>query len=436
MISVLKRNKLEKIKDAIERLGNYFYDDRLAELYGANLVKTQRERYIKLLHWHNSFFKAQNAVIFSSPGRTELGGNQTDHNGGMVLAASIHLDSVAVVTRTGDSIITVNSENFPLYKVDLNDLEPKEDEKGKTESLIRGIAASLVDNGYKIGGFNASIVSDVHPGSGLSSSACIEILLGSIFNSLFNDNEISPTELAIFGRRAENMYFGKPCGIMDPLACGMGGIILMDFQQGETPQITPIDYNFEESGYELFLINTGGSYAHLNDDFSKIPEEMKNAASIVGKTICRETTEVDILSEMAQIREKFGDRAFLRAIHFFRENNRVREMVESLHENNFENFMKLVSRSGNSSFKFLQNCYSPSHLKEQGIPIGLAMSEGFLDGKGVSRVHGGGFAGTIQAFVPKHMAKDYQKFMQSLFGEESVQLLKIREASAGPVLLT
>ncbi len=427
---------MEKIRDAIQRLENNFYDDRLSELYGPNLVAMERKRYIKLLNWHNSFFKAENAVIFSSPGRTELGGNQIDHNGGMVLAASIHLDSVAVVTGTNDSIVTVNSENYPLYKVDLHDLKPRDEEKGKTESLIRGIAASLNENGYKTGGFNASIVSDVHPGSGLSSSACIEMLLGSIFNSLFNDDEITVTELAKFGKKAENTFFGKPCGLMDPLACGTGGIISMDFQHGETPQITPIDYDFEESGYELFLVNTGGSYSHLSDDFSKIPEEMKNAASIVGKKICRETTEVDILSEMAQVREKFGDRAFLRAIHFFRENKRVKEMVESLLGNDFENFMKLVSRSGNSSFKYLQNCYSAAYTEEQGIPVGLVMSEGFLDGKGVCRVHGGGFAGTIQAFVPSQMAENYQKFMESLFGEDSVQPLKIREASAGPVLLT
>lgn len=427
---------MEKIKDAIQRIENNFYDDRLSELYGSDLVATERKRYINLLNWHNSFFKVENAVIFSSPGRTELGGNQIDHNGGIVLAAAIHLDSVAVVTGTLDSIITVNSENYPLYKVDLNDLTPREEEKGKTESLIRGIAASLKENDYNIGGFNASIVSDVHPGKGLSSSACIEMLLGSIFNSLFNDDEITVTELAKFGKKAETIYFGKPCGLMDPLACGTGGIISMNFQQGETPEITPIDYNFEESGYELFLVNTGGSYSHLKNDFSKIPEEMKNAASIVGKSVCRETTEVDILSEMTQVREKFGDRAFLRAIHFFRENNRVKEMVESLLGNDFENFMKLVGRSGNSSFKYLQNCYSASYIKEQGIPIGLAMSEGFLDGKGVCRVHGGGFSGAIQAFVPNHMAEAYKNFMESLFGENSVQSLKIREASAGPVLLT
>ena len=427
---------MEKITDAIYRLENHFYDDRLAELYGKNLISIQRERYIKLLNWHHSFFNVDNAIIFSSPGRIELGGNQTDHNGGLVLAASIHLDAVAVVTKTDDSMITVNSENYPLIKVDLNYLDPKEDEKGKSESLIRGIAASLKNNHYTIGGFNASIVSDVHRGSGLSSSASIEILLGSIFNSLFNEDEISITDLAVFGKTAENDYFGKPCGLMDPLACGTGGIISMDFQQGETPVITPIDYDFEESGYEIFIINTGDSYNHLSDDFKAIPEEMKQAASVLGKTICRETTEKDLLSEMPSIREKFGDRAFLRAIHFFRENKRVKEMIEALLHNNVDTFLKLVSRSGNSSFKYLQNCYSTSYTKKQGIPIGLALCEGFLEGKGVCRVHGGGFAGTIQAFVPEEISGDFHLFMESLFGKDSVQLLRIREASAGPVLLT
>ena len=427
---------MEKIKDAINRLENFFYDERLAELYGNKLITEQRERYIKLLNWHHSFFGAENAMILSSPGRTELGGNQTDHNGGMVLAASIHLDSVAVVTKTDDSIITINSENYPLFKVDLNNLAPIESEKGKTESLIRGIAATLVKNEYNIGGFNASVVSDVLPGSGLSSSACIEILLGSTFNSLYNEDEISITELAKFGKEAENVYFGKRCGLMDPLACGTGGIISIDFQHQETPVITPIDYEFNESGYKLFIVNTGGSYSHLNEDFSQIPDEMKEAASVLGKKICRETTEVDLLSEMANIRNKFGDRSFLRAIHFFRENKRVKEMIDCLLQNNFENYLELVSQSGNSSFKNLQNCYSTSYTKKQGIPIGLALSEGFLNGNGVCRVHGGGFAGTIQAYVPNEKAEDYKIFMESLFGENSVQRLMIREASAGPVLLT
>lgn len=427
---------MEKIDDAVNRLQKFFYDERLTELYGAENVSLQRERYIKLFNWHKSFFGADQAMILSSPGRTELGGNQTDHNGGIVLAAAVNLDSVAVVTKTEDSIVTVNSENYPLFKVDLNDLDPKEDEKGKTEALIRGIAASIKAKGFDIGGFNASIVSDVHYGSGLSSSACIEILLGTIFNSLYNENTITITELAIVGKEAENQYFGKPCGLMDPLACGTGGIISMDFRQGETPQITPIDFDFDQWGYRLFIINTGGSYSHLNDDYKAIPEEMKSVASVLGKEMCRETTEVDILAEMGAIREKHGDRAFLRAIHFFRENRRVKEMIDCLLQNDLDTYMKLVSRSGNSSFKYLQNCYSPTYVKNQGVPIGLAMSEGFLDGKGVCRVHGGGFAGTIQAYVPEESADDYKLFMESLFGEESVRAIKIREASAGPVLLT
>lgn len=427
---------MEKIDDAVLRLQKFFYDERLAELYGTKNVGLQRERYVNLFNWHKSFFGVDQAMILSSPGRTELGGNQTDHNGGIVLAGAVNLDSVAVVTKSDDNVVTVNSESYPLFKVDLNDLSMKEDEKGKTESLIRGIANSLKEKGFRIGGFQASVVSDVLPGSGLSSSACIEILLGAIFNSLYNENTITITELAIVCKEAENTYFGKHCGLMDPLACGTGGIIAMDFQKGETPQITPIDFDFEEWGYRLFLIKTGGSYAHLKEDFSAIPEEMKNAASVLGKKTCRETTEVDVLAEMATIREKFGDRSFLRAVHFFRENRRVKEMIDCLLHNDMHNYMKLVSRSGNSSYKYLQNCYSPLFVKEQGIPIGLAMSEGFLDGKGVCRVHGGGFAGTIQAYVPEDLAEDYRMFMESLFGEDSVQSLKIREASAGPVLLT
>jgi len=427
---------LEKIDDSVKRLKDFFYDERLSELYGEANVAAQRERYAALLNWHKSFFGAEKAIIFSSPGRTELGGNQTDHNGGVVLAAAVTIDSVAVVTRTDDQIVTVNSENFPLYKVNLSDLEKKDEESGKTESLIRGIAASLSRRNYKTGGFNASIVSDVLPGSGLSSSASIEILLGTIFNSLYNDNAISITELAVVGKEAENEYFGKHCGLLDPLACGTGGIIAMDFKEGETPLITPIFMDFEDWGYELFLIHTGGSYKRLEEDFLAIPAEMKEAASVLGKQICRETTEVDLLAEMNRVRDEFGDRAFLRAIHFFRENKRVKEMVECLLRNDDETYMDLVERSGNSSFKYLQNCHSPSQIRKQGIPVGLAICEGFLDGKGVCRVHGGGFAGTIQAYVPRSMAEDFRQFMGSFFGEDSVRNLKIREASAGPVLLT
>ncbi|MBB6481888.1 galactokinase [Spirochaeta isovalerica] len=427
---------MEKIDDAVQRLGDFFYDDRLSELYGTANVGTQRQRYINLLNWHKAFFNVEKAMILSSPGRTELGGNQTDHNGGIVLAAAVNVDSVAVVTKTDDTVVTVNSENFPLFKVDLTDLEKREDESGKTEALIRGVAASLARKGYRIGGFKASIVSDVLPGSGLSSSASIEILLGTIFNSLYNDNAVSITELALFGKEAENHYFGKHCGLMDPLACGTGGIIAMDFREGETPQITPIDLYFDDFEYELFIIHTGGSYSRLDEDFNSIPAEMKEAASVLGKNICRETTEVDLLAEMPAIREKFGDRTFLRAIHFFRENRRVKEMIDCLLHNDFETYLKLVSRSGNSSFKYLQNCYSAKDVKKQGIPVGLAICEGFLDGHGVCRVHGGGFAGTIQAYVPRDRAEDFQLFMGSIFGEDSVRMLKIREASAGPVLLT
>ncbi|MBN2658380.1 MAG: galactokinase [Spirochaetales bacterium] len=427
---------MEKIDDSVQRLANYFYDDRLSELYGSSHIGAQRQRYIDLLQWHKSFFNVDKAMILSSPGRTELGGNQTDHNGGIVLAAAVNVDSVAVVTKTDDRIVTVNSENFPLFKVDLNDLEKRDEETGKTEALIRGIAASLVKQGYQIGGFKASVVSDVQPGSGLSSSASIEILLGTIFNSLYNDNGISITELALFGKEAENTYFGKHCGLMDPLACGTGGIIAMDFREGETPQITPIDLYFEDFDYEIFIIHTGGSYSHMNEEFSSIPREMKEAASVLGKKICRETTEVDLLAEMPAIREKFGDRAFLRAIHFFRENNRVKEMIDSLLQNDFDTFLKLVSRSGNSSFKYLQNCYSRDNIKDQGIPVGLAICEGFLDGNGVCRVHGGGFAGTIQAYVPRERAEDFKAFTGSIFGGDAVRMVRIREASAGPVLLT
>lgn len=427
---------MEKIGDSVKRLESSFYDERIGELYGDGQEKGQRERYVKLLNWHQSFFKTDKAMILSSPGRTELGGNQTDHNGGIALAAAINLDSVAVVTKTDDNTVTVNSENYPLFKVNLDDLERKPGELGKTESLIRGVAASLMKRNLKIGGFKASIVSDVLPGSGLSSSASIEILLGTTFNSLYNENSISITELAMVGKEAENDYFGKPCGLMDPLACGTGGIIALDFSKGETPGITPIDSDFSQWGYKLFIVHTGGNYSSLDEDFSAIPREMRNAAEAMGKSSCAEASEFELLKDMALIREKCGDRSFLRALHFYHENRRVRDMIDCLLRNEVDEYMKLVSRSGSSSFKYLQNCYSPSRPEDQGIPVGLALTEDFLKGKGVCRVHGGGFAGTIQAYVPAYMADDYREYMQSFFGEKSVRSLRIREAAAGPVLLT
>ncbi len=427
---------LEKIKDAIERLDQFFYDERLSELYGIESVEFQRERYKKLLKWHNSFYNEESASIISSPGRTELGGNHTDHNGGKVLAASIQLDSVAVVSKSGNNKVTMNSKNYPLIEVDLTDLTPQKEETGTTEALIRGIAAEFNNKGFKIGGFNSSVVSDVLQGSGLSSSASIEILIGSIFNSLFNDESISIAELAKIGKDAENIFFKKPCGLMDQLACGTGGIISIDFKNMKSPQITPVDFNFRNAGYSLMIINTGGSHSDMTEEYNSIPKDMFNAASVLGKKICRETTEVDILAEASAIREKYGDRTFLRAIHFFRENKRVSNMVDSLIQNDINKYLNAVKSSGDSSYKFLQNCYPSGNTSSQGISIALALSEGFLDGEGVSRVHGGGFAGTIQVYVPYKRADDYRYFMESFFGANSVIPLRIRDASAGPVLLT
>ncbi len=427
---------MEIINKAVNKLKNSFYDERLAELYGTNAVDPQRERYIKLLNWHHVYFGSNHATIFSSPGRTELGGNHTDHNGGIVLAASIQFDSVAAVSKTNSNIVTLNSENYPVVRVDLSNLEPDKKEEGSTESLIRGIAATMVRNGYSIGGFDASVTSDVLPGSGLSSSASFEILIGTIFNNLFNDNTISITELSQFSKEAENRYFGKPCGLMDQLACGTGGIISIDFKNRDSPVIVPIDFNFGKAGYSIMMVDTGNSHSDLTDDYNSVSQEMMNVASIIGKDICRKTTEVDLLSEFSKIRKTNGDRAFLRALHFFRENNRVEKMIKALREDNIDSYLELVNLSGDSSYKYLQNCYSLSNPRSQGIPLALALSEGFLVEKGISRVHGGGFAGAIQSYVPSNMVENYKIFMGSFFGENSVIPLRIRKVSAGPVLLT
>ncbi len=391
----------------------------------------QKDRYKSLLYKHKSLFPEPNIHFFSSPGRTEIGGNHTDHNHGRVLCAAVNLDSIAAAARTDEQWVTIYSESFENpFNVSLHDLSIHSEEIGTTEALIRGIAARFNELGYEIGGFNACINSDVMIGSGLSSSASIEVLIGMIFNTLYNDNCVSSEQLAKIGQYAENVYFGKPCGLMDQLACATGGIIAIDFKHPENPRIESVDFDFNTSNYQVLIVDTGGNHADLTEDYAAIPNEMKNIAKVFEKSVCREVTFEQIMQNLQTLRMAAGDRAVLRAIHFYHENERVIEQVKALKDNDIETFLHLVNASGLSSFHCLQNGYSLKNPQQQGITLTLALTRQFLKGLGTGacRVHGGGFAGTIQVFMPNDSIADYINWIRPAVGEGSVSILNIRNS--------
>jgi len=412
-----------------------FLELSLQHLYGADpdSLARQRHRYAALINKHSERFDHKDLHFFSAPGRTEIGGNHTDHNHGRVLAASTHLDSIAIASKTQKNEILLYSEGYPkAFVVDLNHLQSVESEKGSTSALIRGIACRLTQLGYQIGGFNASVASDVLPGSGLSSSASIEVLLGAIWNALFNEGKISLEELAQTGQFAENKYFGKPCGLMDQLACAVGGVIAIDFNKPDQPEITRVNFDFNEHAYQMLIIDTGGNHADLTDDYAAAPNEMKSVAREFGLQVCREIDMEQFIPEIKSLRKQCGDRSLLRVLHFLGENERVLHQVAALEGGDFKKFLELVKDSGNSSFKWLQNIYSVKNVREQSVTLALALTEYFISGvgEGACRVHGGGFAGTIQTFIPKDAVESYSRLMESVFGHGKVMALRIRANGA------
>lgn len=408
-------------------------------LYGndKDLIKEQIDRYKKLICQFTSHFETDELHYFSTSGRTEIGGNHTDHNHGRVLAASINLDSIAAAAKCNKEKIELYSEGYEdPFNVDLNQLEPVAEEIGTTTCLIRGIASRFKQLGYNIGGFTACITSDVLPGSGLSSSASIEVLIATIFNALYNENKIEAEILAQIGQYAENTYFGKPSGLMDQMACAVGGIIAIDFKDAVDPQVRKVNFDFDKQEYSLLVVDTGGNHADLTEDYSAIPSEMKSAAQLFDKEVLREVSMDEYLGKIPYIRKQLGDRAVLRGLHFIQENERVENEVAALESEKFQSFLQLVEASGNSSFKWLQNIYTTKNVKEQGVSLALALTEKYLTeiGEGACRVHGGGFAGTIQVFLPDNSVGSYIKSMEKIFGKNSVQVLKIR--SHGTVYLS
>ena len=407
----------------------------LQDLYGnnENILDYQKRRFRKLENSFENIFKIKPVKYFSSPGRVEISGNHTDHNHGKVIAASINLDSIAAASPNSDNEVVLYSETYPEpFIIDLSNTKPVEEEKASTKALIRGIAAGFRDNGYDVGGFNAYVSSDVLIGSGLSSSASIEVLIGTIFNNFYNDGKVSGEEIAIIGQYAENKYFGKPCGLMDQVACITGGIVEIDFYNPEKPIIKKIDFDFQATGYKLVVVDTEASHANLTEDYAAIPEEMKRVAKFFSKAYCSEITLEELFDQIKILREVVGDRAILRAIHFLEENKRVEKQICALNKNDFEEFLSLVNESGNSSYKYLQNIYTPQNVNEQSVSLALAMSDIFIreNVKGACRVHGGGFAGTIQVFLPEEFIKEYESYISKIFKVDCVKVLSIRHHCA------
>lgn len=414
---------------------------KLSDIYTFDNIENQKLRFKKLLNLFNENFTNKNdnnIRYFSTPGRTEIGGNHTDHNHGKVIAASINLDSIAVVQNNNSNIVKIYSEGFPKpFIVDITNLEIIESEKETTNALIRGIASGLKNNNYKTGGFNAYLTSDVLRGSGLSSSASIEVLLGSIFNNLFNDGEISPHKIAKIGQYAENQYFGKPCGLMDQMACSVGNIISIDFNNPEKPIVHPVNFDFASTEYRLIVLDTGGNHADLTEDYASIPKEMKQIANYFHKSVCREISKTEFYKNLNTLKNKFSHRAILRVLHFFNENTRVDLQVNALENSNIPLFLQLIKESGNSSFKWLQNIFTIKNPQEQGVSLALALTEDFLNkiDDGACRVHGGGFAGTIQIFIKKRFIQEYIDFMVPIFGKNSIQVLTIRQIGSTEITL-
>lgn len=403
------------------------FQERLKEIYvDAGVLAYQTERYQKAIRKFEELYGEQEAEIYSAPGRSEVGGNHTDHQHGEVLAASINLDAIAIASKTEQNIIRLLSDGYPMITVDLSDLEMRKGEEGTSAGLIRGMAYGLKKNGHKIGGFQAFVTSDVLNGAGMSSSAAFEVLVGTILSGLYNDMAISPVEIAQVAQYSENVFFGKPCGLMDQMACSVGGLIHIDFADPQKPIVEKVDVDFSAYRHSLCITDTKGSHADLTDEYAAIPQEMKKVAEFFGKGFLREADPDEFYKNISKIREKCGDRPVLRALHFFEEEKRVELEVAALQAGDFQGFLGNVQESGDSSYKFLQNIYSNKDVQNQSVSVGLAVSDSILKGHGVSRVHGGGFAGTIQAFVADDFVETYREALDGVYGDGSCHVLKVR----------
>lgn len=405
------------------KLNNNEFDEKFAYITCSNNVVNEVERYNLLLDKALEKFGDKEAQLICAPGRSEIGGNHTDHQQGRVLAASVNMDIACVVVKD-EGFVEYFADDYHVQKIDINDLSVKDNEKFTTEALIRGTLFRFKELGYKIGGFKAYSHSNVLRGSGISSSAAFEVLLGNILNHLYNNGDISSVEIAKIGQYAENNYFMKPCGLLDQMACSVGGFVSIDFKDKENPLVEKIDFDFTKSDYSLVLVDTKGDHADLSDEYGLMPSEMKSVAQVFNKELLHEIKMEDLLNNIDLVKQFCSDRAILRAIHFLNETDRVVLEVNALKENNMEEFKRLIIESGYSSYMYLQNVYID--YKSQNLSLALAISEQILKNKGAYRVHGGGLAGTIQAFVPNNLLDNYIKQLSKLFGNDSCHVLSIR----------
>ena len=403
-------------------------DMRLKEVYPGFSKNPDfyRDRIDKVLCGYKNTFDGDKVRIFTAPGRTEIGGNHTDHQHGCVLAAAVDLDILAAAEENGTDRIRILSEGYEMTEVSLKDMDVREEEKNTSLSLIRGVAAAISQMGYEVRGFDAYMISNVLKGSGLSSSAAFEVIVGTIINGLFCKGEIDAVKIAQIGQYAENVYFGKPSGLMDQMASSVGGIVAIDFNDTEKPIVKKVDFDFKDAGYSLCIIDSGADHADLTDEYASIPMEMKLVSKTVGKDYLRETGIDEMLDNIVEIRKNAGDRGTLRALHFMKENDRAQKEAELLEEGKFDEFLDVVKESGYSSFMYLQNVTVCGSSKHQEVAFALAMCDILLNGKGAYRVHGGGFAGTVQAFVPNDMVNGFKESIEKALGEGSCHVLSIR----------
>lgn len=425
-------------KELIALIENGGLDSRFAALYGESAVAAQRERYTDAVREFSSLFGADREVrLFSVPGRSEISGNHTDHNRGCVIAAAVDLDIIAVASANGDGKVTVKSKGFPADTVDCHPGEPDEKLFYTSGSLLSGVCAGFEKRGYRVGGYDAYTTSNVLKGSGISSSAAFEVMIGTVMNHLYNDAVITAPVIAEIAQYAENVYFGKPSGLMDQTACAVGGFSFIDFADPKAAKIEKLGFDLSRAGYSLCITNTGGNHTDLNDDYASVPAEMKAVAEEFGRGVLRGLTVKELLARAGELREKVGDRAILRAFHFIRENERVMGQAETLKRGDIGSFLRGVRASGESSFMYLQNVYTTKNVREQGLSLALAVTDYALSGTertSAWRVHGGGFAGTVQAFVPDENVDGYKSEMEAVFGTGSCAVLKVRPEGCTAVL--
>ena len=422
-----------KTAELKQALAGTTLDSRFCEIYGSAALEMQKARYLHAVEEFEKLYGAdREAALYSVAGRSELSGNHTDHNHGCVIAASIDLDIIAVASPSAGSVIRVKSEGFPEDVVDFDVYNaPNPARYEKSDSLIAGMVAGFRKEGLAVGGFDAYTTSNVLKGSGISSSAAFEDMIGNILNYVYNGGKVSNVEIAKLAQYAENRFFGKPCGLMDQMACAVGGIIAIDFRDPSAPVIEQTDFDLSAAGYNLCIVNTGGNHADLTGDYASVPAEMKSVAAYFGKEVLRDTDEDAVLAAIPALREKVGDRAILRALHFFAENRRVAAQKAALKAGDLDTFLANVIASGRSSFCYLQNVYTTKNVSEQGLSLALCLAERVLSGKRAAwRVHGGGFAGTIQAFVPTEDVSEFRAVMDAAFGEGRCMVLRVRPEGA------